>query len=152
MAFRIRTRNRIFRLPVGTPIPWLTPSISTMPTYEYACSKCEKTFEVFQSMKDKPLTKCPDKACRGRVKRLLGTGAGLIFKGSGFYITDYRSEGYKSAAKSDTAPSAPGSSDTSAKSTPGNGGGSAAPAADPKKPLTPPGNSKLTGKSKKQSS
>ena len=73
-----------------------------MPTYEYACSKCDQTFEVFQSMKDKPLTKCPDKGCKGRVKRLLGTGAGLIFKGSGFYITDYRSEGYKSAAKSDT--------------------------------------------------
>ena len=74
-----------------------------MPTYEYVCSKCEKTFEVFQSMKDKPLTRCQDPACKGKVKRLLGTGAGLIFKGSGFYITDYRSEGYKSAAKSDTA-------------------------------------------------
>ena len=79
-----------------------------MPTYEYVCSKCEKTFEVFQSMKDKPLTRCEDPACKGKVKRLLGTGAGLIFKGSGFYITDYRSEGYKSAAKSDTA--APASS------------------------------------------
>ncbi|MFN0129226.1 MAG: FmdB family zinc ribbon protein [Verrucomicrobiales bacterium] len=76
-----------------------------MPTYEYACPKCEKTFEIFQSMKDKPLTKCPDKPCRGRVKRLLGTGAGLIFKGSGFYITDYRSEGYKSAAKSESSTS-----------------------------------------------
>ena len=78
-----------------------------MPTYDYVCAKCEKTFEVFQSMKDKHLTKCPDKTCQGRVKRLLGTGAGLIFKGSGFYITDYRSEGYKSAAKSDSAAAAP---------------------------------------------
>lgn len=74
-----------------------------MPTYEYVCEKCQNTFEIFQSMKDKPLAKCLDKACRGKVKRLLGTGAGLIFKGSGFYITDYRSEGYKSAAKSDSA-------------------------------------------------
>ena len=93
-----------------------------MPTYEYACSKCEKTFEVFQSMKDKPLTRCPDKECRGRVKRLLGTGAGLIFKGSGFYITDYRSEGYKSAAKSDTASA---SSEGSSKSSGSDTGGSA---------------------------
>lgn len=84
-----------------------------MPTYEYVCSKCEKAFEAFQSMNDKPLTKCPDKACKGRVKRLLGTGAGLIFKGSGFYITDYRSEGYKSAAKSDSAASTASASATS---------------------------------------
>lgn len=97
-----------------------TPLISAMPTYEYACSKCEKTFEVFQSMKDKPLTKCPDKACQGRVKRLLGTGAGLIFKGSGFYITDYRSEGYKSAAKSESTAS------TAAPASSGEAGGGAA--------------------------
>ncbi len=74
-----------------------------MPTYEYECAKCGKTFEVFQSMKDEPLKTCPDKKCKGKVKRLLGTGAGLIFKGSGFYITDYRSEGYKAAAKKDTS-------------------------------------------------
>ena len=79
-----------------------------MPTYEYACAKCGKTFEKFQSMKDASLTTCPKDLCRqkawgkGRVKRLLGTGAGLIFKGSGFYITDSRSEGYKSAAKKDS--------------------------------------------------
>ena len=76
-----------------------------MPTYDYACSKCEKTFEIFQSMKDAALKTCPEAQCQmkpwghGPVKRLLGTGAGLIFKGSGFYITDYRSEGYKQAAK-----------------------------------------------------
>lgn len=75
-----------------------------MPTYEYECAKCHKTFELFQSMKDEPLKTCPDKKCKGKVKRLIGTGAGLIFKGSGFYITDYRSEGYKSAAKKDTSP------------------------------------------------
>lgn len=113
-----------------------------MPTYEYACSKCEKTFEVFQSMKDKPLTKCPDKACKGKVKRLLGTGAGLIFKGSGFYITDYRSEGYKSAAKSDSAAAtsatsgSSGDSGSSAKSESkpaAKTGGEAKPAAKAKK-------------------
>lgn len=76
-----------------------------MPTYEYVCTKCDHQFEIFQSMKDKPLTACPKEKCKlkrwgkGRVKKLLGSGAGLIFKGSGFYITDYRSEGYKQAAK-----------------------------------------------------
>jgi putative FmdB family regulatory protein len=79
-----------------------------MPTYEYECAKCKKSFEVFQSMKDAPLSICPKDSCRqrawgkGKVKRLLGTGAGLIFKGSGFYITDYRSEGYKAAASKDS--------------------------------------------------
>jgi putative FmdB family regulatory protein len=81
-----------------------------MPTYDYQCEKCKKTFEMYQSMKDTALATCPKDHCRqkswgkGKVKRLLGTGAGLIFKGSGFYITDYRSEGYKAAAKSDSAP------------------------------------------------
>ncbi len=80
-----------------------------MPTYEYQCSKCKKTFEVFQSMKDEALKTCPKDLCRrktwgrGKVRRLLGAGAGLIFRGSGFYITDYRSEGYKAAAKSETS-------------------------------------------------
>lgn len=78
-----------------------------MPTYEYQCQKCKKTFEIFQSMKDAPLTDCPNKKCKGKVKRLIGTGAGLIFKGSGFYITDYRSEGYKQAAKKDTTGATP---------------------------------------------
>ena len=72
-----------------------------MPTYDYECKKCGNTFEVFQSMNDKKLTKCPDKACAGKVYRLLGTGAGIIFKGSGFYQTDYRSESYKKAQKAD---------------------------------------------------
>ena len=83
-----------------------------MPTYEYECDKCKKTFDAYQSMKDDAFTVCPKELCRqktwgkGKVRRLLGTGAGLIFKGSGFYITDYRSEGYKSAAKNDAAPAA----------------------------------------------
>lgn len=62
-----------------------------MPTYEYACPKCGHQFEQFQSMKDAPLTKCP-KCKKTGVKRLIGGGAGLIFKGSGFYITDYKNK------------------------------------------------------------
>ena len=59
-----------------------------MPTYEYECTKCGHTFEAFQSMKDAPLSSCPQ--CRGRVRRLIGGGIGVIFKGSGFYSTDHR--------------------------------------------------------------
>lgn len=84
-----------------------------MPTYEYRCEKCNQTIEAFQSMKDEAYTVCPKEVCRletwgkGKVKRLLGTGAGLLFKGSGFYITDYRSSGYKEAVKKES-----GSKDT----------------------------------------
>jgi len=76
-----------------------------MPTYEYACAKCGHQFEKFQPIASKPLRTCPEDNCgrkkwgRGKVKRLIGGGAGLIFKGSGFYITDHRSEGYKASAK-----------------------------------------------------
>ncbi|MEK7780131.1 MAG: FmdB family zinc ribbon protein [Verrucomicrobiota bacterium] len=90
-----------------------------MPTYQYVCSKCDREFEAMQSMKDKPLTKCElpvgrqKKKCGGRVQRQIGAGAGLIFKGSGFYITDYRSEGYKQAAKKDIESSKPASSSSS---------------------------------------
>ena len=72
-----------------------------MPNYDYQCEKCENLFEVFQSMNDKKLTKCPDRTCGGRVTRLLGTGAGIIFKGSGFYGTDYRSESYRAGEKAE---------------------------------------------------
>ena len=78
-----------------------------MPTYEYSCEKCGGAFELVQSMRDAPLKECPKKLCRqkkwghGKVKRLIGTGAGLIFKGSGFYITDYRSDSYREGAKKD---------------------------------------------------
>ena len=75
-----------------------------MPTYEYECQKCGHRFEEFQSMKDAPLSKCPQ--CRGKVKRLIGAGAGLLFKGSGFYTTDYRSAGYSEKKKKDTGPPA----------------------------------------------
>jgi putative FmdB family regulatory protein len=84
-----------------------------MPTYEYVCSKCGHEFEKFQSMAEKSLTVCPKELCaqkkwgRGKVKKKISAGAGLIFKGSGFYITDYRSDKYKEAAKKDSAASKP---------------------------------------------
>ena len=71
-----------------------------MPTYEYKCLDCDDRFDLFQSITEDPIEECP--SCGGKVKRLIGAGAGLIFKGSGFYITDYRSEGYKESAKKDT--------------------------------------------------
>ncbi len=78
-----------------------------MPNYDYECQKCGKRFEVFQSMNDAKLTDCPQPGCDGQVKRLLGTGGGIIFKGSGFYQTDYRSSSYQAGAKADSAASAP---------------------------------------------
>jgi putative FmdB family regulatory protein len=88
-----------------------------MPTYEYLCEKCGHQFDKFQSIADKTLEKCPKELCKkktwgkGKVKRVIGAGAGLIFKGSGFYITDYRTEKYKDAAKKDSgAASAPAAS------------------------------------------
>lgn len=88
-----------------------------MPTYEYECQKCGHRFEVFQSIKDAPKRKCVRPRCNGRVKRLLGTGAGMIFRGSGFYITDYRKPSYKEAAKKDQAAgNGAGSSTTSSSS------------------------------------
>ncbi len=71
-----------------------------MPTYDYECTKCGYTFELFQSMMDEPRKRCPK--CRGKVNRLLGTGAGLIFKGSGFYTTDYRSSNYDAGKKAES--------------------------------------------------
>ncbi len=81
-----------------------------MPTYEYECQKCDHRFDAFQSMNDDRLTDCPQDGCDGTLKRLIGAGAGLIFKGSGFYITDYRSESYKKAEKKDSAAAASGGS------------------------------------------
>jgi putative FmdB family regulatory protein len=71
-----------------------------MPTYEYECKDCSHEFEIFQSMKDDTLKTCPE--CKeDTLKRKIGTGAGIIFKGDGFYCTDYRSDSYKKAAESD---------------------------------------------------
>jgi putative FmdB family regulatory protein len=74
-----------------------------MPTYDYQCGACGHKFEQLQSITAGPLKKCP-KCSKLKLKRLLGTGVGLIFKGSGFYETDYRSEGYKKAAQNDKSP------------------------------------------------
>ncbi|MFZ4575708.1 MAG: FmdB family zinc ribbon protein [Phycisphaerales bacterium] len=71
-----------------------------MPTYDYKCKACDHRFEHFQSMSDKTLKKCPE-CGKNALERLIGTGAALIFKGSGFYQTDYRSESYKKSAESD---------------------------------------------------
>ena len=112
-----------------------------MPTYEYACPKCGHEFEQFQSMRDEPLKKCP-KCKKTGLKRLVGSGAGLIFKGTGFYITDYKnkgtgkpeggakegggSEGGKgdSAGKTKPSDSKPTSSDTKSPSGSGKSEGS----------------------------
>ena len=110
-----------------------------MPTYEYVCAKCGHEFDQFQSIAANPLATCPKEVCnqkkwgRGRVKRKLSTGGGLIFKGSGFYITDYRSEGYKQAAKKDSEAAKPATS-TDAKP--------AAPAKPAAKSETKPAKSK----------
>jgi putative FmdB family regulatory protein len=82
-----------------------------MPTYEYICEKCGREFEVIQSIAAGPLRICPKELCgrkkwgHGRVKRKISAGGGLLFKGSGFYVTDYRSDGYQQAAKKDAATS-----------------------------------------------
>jgi putative FmdB family regulatory protein len=84
-----------------------------MPTYDYVCQKCGHEFEAAHSMSAPALKTCPPDACgrktwgRGKVSKKIGGGAGLLFKGSGFYITDYRSEGYKQSAKTDASPTKP---------------------------------------------
>jgi len=87
-----------------------------MPTYDYECQTCGHQFEAKQSMKDPHLTDCPVGACAGPVKRKIGVGAGFIFKGTGFYITDYRSDSYKAAAKQDAQCSSSSSSSSSGSS------------------------------------
>jgi putative FmdB family regulatory protein len=109
-----------------------------MPTYEYTCAKCGHEFEFQQSMSATPLTVCPKEVCprakwgKGPVKRGVGGGAGLIFKGSGFYITDYRSEGYKSAVKSESEASKPKTESKPAEAKPAPAP-APKPAAKPKK-------------------
>jgi putative FmdB family regulatory protein len=85
-----------------------------MPTYEYECSRCGHSFELFQGIKDPPAKRCPK--CRCAVRRVPSSGAGIIFKGSGFYQTDYRSKSYKEAATKDSgAADKPSSDSTPAK-------------------------------------
>ena len=95
-----------------------------MPTYEYACEKCGHEFEALQSMSAKPLRICPENLCaqkkwgRGKVRKKISAGGGLLFKGSGFYITDYRSEKYKDAAKKDSVAPKASEARTEAKTAP----------------------------------
>jgi len=85
-----------------------------MPTYQYRCHDCGHEFEEFQSMTEEAISVCPK--CHGRTRRLISGGAGLLFKGSGFYITDYRSAGYKADQKKDSGHASSSSSDKSSKS------------------------------------
>lgn len=72
-----------------------------MPTYDYVCDRCGHEFELFQKMTDPPRKRCP--RCRGAIRRRIGAGSGLLFKGSGFYATDYRSADYKSKAREESS-------------------------------------------------
>jgi len=97
-----------------------------MPTYEYECQKCGNIFDEFQSITAPPVAYCPKEGCGGEAKRRFSPGAGFIFKGSGFYGTDYRSESYKKSAAAESSPPSGASSSES-----GKGGGSPPPSAKP---------------------
>jgi putative FmdB family regulatory protein len=86
-----------------------------MPTYQYHCPHCRHDFEEFQSMNDDPIDVCPK--CQGKPHRIITGGAGFLFKGSGFYITDNRSKDYKSKADADKPASSPASPPPSSSST-----------------------------------
>src|SRR5436309_8823240 len=105
-----------------------------MPTYDYVCDACGHTFDELQAFSDPVLTKCP-KCKKKKLRRLFGTGAAVLFKGSGFYETDYRSESYKTAAKAEADSAKPASTDA-APAAKSDGGTPAAEAA-PAKPSTP---------------
>jgi putative FmdB family regulatory protein len=109
-----------------------------MPTYEYECTACGHAFEVVQSMKDPHLTDCPQAGCAGPVRRKIGRGAGIIFKGSGFYQTDYRSESYKAAAKKESGGGESGGSSAAAAASSGSTATPAAPAAPAPAPAAAP--------------
>ena len=111
-----------------------------MPTYEYECSACGHAFERFQPITAAPVKRCPE-CNKPKVKRLISAGAGIVFKGSGFYITDYRSESYKNQAKGD-APAAAGDAAKPAESKPE----AAKPAAEAPKAAKPDGGAAKKGK------
>ncbi len=115
-----------------------------MPTYEYQCSECNSVFDVFQSIKASPLKKAHCDSCDAvrPVKRLIGTGGAVIFKGSGFYQTDYRSDSYKKKAEAEKSSSTGGDAKPDAK---GSAGADAKPASKDAGQASPP--SKKGGKS-----
>ena len=92
-----------------------------MPTYDYVCDSCEHQFELFQSIKEDAKKQCPE-CGKKKLRRLIGPGAAIVFKGSGFYTTDYRSESYKKAAAADKPASAPSSTEKSSESSSSGGG------------------------------
>lgn len=89
-----------------------------MPTYDYECQKCQHTWELFQPITAKPVKKCPE-CGKSSARRVIGPGAAILFKGSGFYLTDYRSDSYKKAAEADKKSSEPASKDGSASKSDG---------------------------------
>jgi putative FmdB family regulatory protein len=119
-----------------------------MPTYDYRCDACANAFEEYQSFSDPVLKKCP-KCGKKKLVRLFGTGSGVIFKGSGFYETDYRSDSYKEAAKADQEkPAASTDNDKDGKTgTPGKTDTTA-----PTTPAAAPAKGKSSGKSSKSAS
>jgi putative FmdB family regulatory protein len=120
-----------------------------MPTYDYECDACQHKFELYQSISADPEKKCP--SCKKmKLRRLIGTGAAVVFKGSGFYQTDYRSDSYKKSAAADSkSPSSESKSDSSA-ATSSETKSSDTPASKPaeSKPATPSSDNKGKGKSK----
>jgi putative FmdB family regulatory protein len=123
-----------------------------LPTYEYKCDACGHAFEKFQSITAAPIKKCPQ-CGKSKVRRLIGTGAGLLFKGSGFYITDYRPDSYNNAAKADAPASASSNGETKpagdskpTESKPAATTDSAAPKSEPK-PESKPASAKKESKS-----
>ncbi|MBA4031407.1 MAG: FmdB family transcriptional regulator [Planctomyces sp.] len=103
-----------------------------MPTYEYACDACDHRWEEFQSIKAEPTKKCPSCA-KKKARRLISAGGGILFKGSGFYLTDYRSENYKKAASADK----PASSGDSGGSSASGSSSSSGPKSEAPKPSSP---------------
>jgi putative FmdB family regulatory protein len=107
-----------------------------MPTYEYKCDACGYEFERFQPITADPIKRCPE-CGKAKVKRLIGTGAGMIFKGSGFYITDYRSESYNNAAKAEKGETGKSDGKPAAAADAKPAGESKANAAEPKAEAKP---------------
>jgi len=104
-----------------------------MPTYDYQCDACNHTFELFQSFSDSVKRKCPE-CGKLKLRRLIGAGGAVVFKGSGFYQTDYRSDSYKKAAEAEKKSSEPKSdskSESKSESKPKGDSGSAKPESKP---------------------